>query len=43
VRDNDEIQSLADGDIDLIDFDNDGDLDALISGKDKNAVPTTVL
>ena len=43
VRDNEQIQSLADGDIDLIDFDNDGDLDALISGKDKNAVPTTVL
>ena len=29
VRDNEQIQSLADGDIDLIDFDNDGDLDAL--------------
>ena len=43
MRDNEQIQSLADGDIDLIDFDNDGDLDALISGKDKNAVPTTIL
>ena len=43
VRDNDEIQSLADGDIDLIDFDNDGDLDLLVSGKDNNALPTTIL
>jgi len=43
VRDNDQIQSLADGDIDLIDFDNDGDLDLLVSGKDNNALPTTIL
>ncbi|MDC6483653.1 FG-GAP-like repeat-containing protein [Cyclobacteriaceae bacterium] len=43
VRDNDQIQSLADGDIDMIDFDNDGDLDLLVSGKDNNALPTTIL
>ncbi len=43
IEDNQDIIALSNGDADLADFDNDGDLDILISGADEQGNPRTAL